>query len=139
MVYNFCRPHGTLTRAAKGIHTTPTMAAGVADHVWTAQELVGLLDPQKLLQMKLGPTVGASGCSLEHVGVALQGRATAASGHGRAFELAPGSLFPIPPAPPTAGSSATSPRSPCTFSAPPSARAADRPFPPAATPALGPQ
>jgi IS1 family transposase len=50
MVYNFCRAHGTLTKQAKGIHTTPAMAAGVADHVWTIDELVGLLDPAKLLQ-----------------------------------------------------------------------------------------
>ena len=50
MVYNFCRAHGTLTKKAKGVHTTPAMAAGVADHVWTIEELVGLLNPAKLLQ-----------------------------------------------------------------------------------------
>lgn len=50
MVYNFCRPHGTLTKKAKGVHTSLAMAAGVADHVWTIEELVGLLDPAKLLQ-----------------------------------------------------------------------------------------
>jgi IS1 family transposase len=50
MVYNFCRPHGTLTKAAKGIHTTPAMAAGIADHVWKVEELVGLMDPARLLQ-----------------------------------------------------------------------------------------
>ena len=50
MVYNFCRPHGTLTKAKGGIHTTPAMAAGVSDHVWTVEELIGLLDPKKLLQ-----------------------------------------------------------------------------------------
>jgi len=33
MVYKLCRPHETLTKAAKGMHTTPAMAAGVADHV----------------------------------------------------------------------------------------------------------
>lgn len=36
--YNFCRKHATL----KG--RTPAMAAGVADHVWTLDELVGLLE-----------------------------------------------------------------------------------------------
>ncbi|MEX2156341.1 MAG: IS1 family transposase [Gemmatimonadales bacterium] len=50
MVYNFCRSHGTLTKAAKGVHTTPAMAAGVTDHVWTVEDLVGLLDPEKVLQ-----------------------------------------------------------------------------------------
>ena len=37
MNYNFCRRHQTLG-------TTPAMAAGVADHVWSLGELVGLLD-----------------------------------------------------------------------------------------------
>ncbi len=50
MVYNFCRPHGTLTKRAHGVHTTPAMAARLADHVWTIEELAGLLDPNILLQ-----------------------------------------------------------------------------------------
>lgn len=37
--YNFCRPHQTLTKAA-GVKTTPAMAAGLEDHVWTLAELV---------------------------------------------------------------------------------------------------
>lgn len=41
--YNFCRPHQTLTRAAKGIHRTPAMAAGLTDHVWTVRDIVALL------------------------------------------------------------------------------------------------
>ncbi len=44
MYYNFARPHMTLTKAAGGVKTTPAMAAGVADHVWTLTEIVGLLD-----------------------------------------------------------------------------------------------
>jgi hypothetical protein len=39
MAYNFAKPHGAL-----GKRTTPAMAAGVADHVWTADEIAGLLD-----------------------------------------------------------------------------------------------
>jgi IS1 family transposase len=35
--YNFCRVHQT-------VKMTPAMAAGVADHVWSVEELVGLLD-----------------------------------------------------------------------------------------------
>jgi IS1 family transposase len=50
MVYNFCRSHGTLTKQAKGIHTSPAMAAGLTDHVWPVEELVVLLDPNNLLQ-----------------------------------------------------------------------------------------
>jgi len=43
MHYNFARPHQTLKKA-NGYQTTPAMAAGIADHVWTIEELVGLLD-----------------------------------------------------------------------------------------------
>ena len=39
MHYNFARPHSSL-----GKNTTPAMAAGVADHVWTLQEIAALLD-----------------------------------------------------------------------------------------------
>jgi IS1 family transposase len=44
MFYNFARPHATLTKAAKHVPTTPAMAAGVADHVWTLTEIAVLLD-----------------------------------------------------------------------------------------------
>lgn len=44
MHYNFARPHKTLTKAAGGYATTPAMAAGVADHVWTNASIAGLLD-----------------------------------------------------------------------------------------------
>lgn len=39
MHYNFARPHSSL-----GKNTTPAMAAGVSDHVWTAYEIAALLD-----------------------------------------------------------------------------------------------
>ena len=41
MFYNFCRPHMTL-RQGKA-QRTPAMAAGVADHVWTLDELLALM------------------------------------------------------------------------------------------------
>ena len=44
MYYNFCRKHQTLTKANGGLHTTPAMAAGIADHVWPVEEVVGLLE-----------------------------------------------------------------------------------------------
>lgn len=44
MHYNFARPHHTLTKAKGGIHTTPAMAAGVADHVWKLEEIPALAD-----------------------------------------------------------------------------------------------
>lgn len=47
MAYNFCRAHDTLTKAAGGIKRTPAMAAGLTDHVWTAEEIIGLMDPTR--------------------------------------------------------------------------------------------
>ncbi len=44
MFYNFARPHMTLTKAANHVPTTPAMAAGVTDHVWSLTEVAGLLD-----------------------------------------------------------------------------------------------
>ena len=46
--YNYCRVHKTLG-------TTPAMAAGVADHVWTIAELVALLDAAEATPTKRGP------------------------------------------------------------------------------------
>lgn len=37
--YNWCRPHQALDRK-----TTPAMAAGLTDRVWTIDELIGLID-----------------------------------------------------------------------------------------------
>jgi len=34
--YNFCRVHAT-------IKTSPAVASGLTDHVWTLEELIGLL------------------------------------------------------------------------------------------------
>lgn len=39
--YNFARPHASLKDPYP---RTPAMAAGVADHVWTLEEIAGLLD-----------------------------------------------------------------------------------------------
>ncbi|HTV58027.1 MAG TPA: IS1 family transposase [Verrucomicrobiae bacterium] len=40
MHYNFCRVHQTL-------RVTPAMEAGIADHVWSVGEIVGLLDKKE--------------------------------------------------------------------------------------------
>jgi hypothetical protein len=37
MHYNFCRIHQTL-------RVTPAMEAGISDHVWSIEEIVGLLE-----------------------------------------------------------------------------------------------
>jgi quercetin dioxygenase-like cupin family protein len=47
----------------------------------------------------VGPAVGATRCSVEHVGMVLSGKATAAFDDGRLFELRAGELFYIPPVP----------------------------------------
>jgi len=36
MFYNYCRVHATLG-------TSPAVASGLADHVWSLEELIGLL------------------------------------------------------------------------------------------------
>lgn len=50
MFYNYCRPHQTLTKTKKGIKTTPAMACGLTDRVWTVENILALMDPKYLLQ-----------------------------------------------------------------------------------------
>jgi quercetin dioxygenase-like cupin family protein len=47
----------------------------------------------------VGPSVGQTRCSVEHVGLVIAGTATAAFGDGRVIELRAGELFYIPPEP----------------------------------------
>jgi quercetin dioxygenase-like cupin family protein len=47
----------------------------------------------------VGPSVGATRCSVEHVGLVLSGSATAAFDDGTVYELRTGQLFYIPPVP----------------------------------------
>ena len=47
----------------------------------------------------VGPSVGATRCHGEHVGIVISGTATAAFDDGRVFELCTGQLFYIPPVP----------------------------------------
>lgn len=49
--------------------------------------------------LHVGPQVGATRCRVEHVGMVLAGRATAAFDDGRVIELCAGELFFIPPIP----------------------------------------
>lgn len=47
----------------------------------------------------VGSLAGTEYCEVEHVGMVLSGRATAAMKDGKIVELSPGALFYIPPAP----------------------------------------
>jgi quercetin dioxygenase-like cupin family protein len=47
----------------------------------------------------VGPGVGATRCSVEHVGMVLSGTATAALEDGRVLEMRVGEVFYIPPVP----------------------------------------
>ncbi len=47
----------------------------------------------------VGPSVGATRCAVEHVGLVLAGTATASFADGRVVELRAGELFYIPPVP----------------------------------------
>ncbi len=42
MNYNFCRLHKTL-------RVTPAMEAGLSNHVWEIEELVGLMESKSIL------------------------------------------------------------------------------------------
>ena len=43
--YNFCRRHQSL-------RCTPAIAAGLSDHVWSLEELVGLLEEREAIQKR---------------------------------------------------------------------------------------
>ena len=47
----------------------------------------------------VGPSVGATHCTVEHVGLVLAGVATVAFDDGRVIELRAGELFYVPPVP----------------------------------------
>ena len=47
----------------------------------------------------VGPTVGASRCTVEHVGLVVSGTATVAFEDGRVVELTEGALFHVPTVP----------------------------------------
>jgi 2-hydroxychromene-2-carboxylate isomerase len=47
--------------------------------------------------LHVGPAIGASSCPVEHVGIVVSGRATAAMDNGTIFEMRPGDLFHIAP------------------------------------------
>ena len=47
MAYNFCTPHGTLTKGRGGLKTTPAMAAGLTRCPWKIEDVLALMDPRQ--------------------------------------------------------------------------------------------
>src|SRR5918998_6671536 len=58
-----------------------------------------IYEPGWRWSMHVGPAVGATRCTVEHVGLVLSGTAVAAFADGRVVELRAGELFYIPPEP----------------------------------------
>lgn len=56
-------------------------------------------DPGWKWSEHVGPNLGASRCTIEHVGMVLEGTATAAFDDGKVVMLTAGNLFYIPPVP----------------------------------------
>src|SRR5437588_12764911 len=48
----------------------------------------------------VGPALGKKSCDVEHVGLVVSGRATAAIDGGSVIEMKPGDVFDVPPGPP---------------------------------------
>ena len=44
MAYNFCTPHGTLTKGRGGLKTTPAMAAGITNRPWQIEDVLALME-----------------------------------------------------------------------------------------------
>lgn len=49
-IYNFCRPHGTLTKTANGTKTTSAMAASLIDPFWSIEEIQEMMDSGRVVK-----------------------------------------------------------------------------------------
>ena len=58
-----------------------------------------IYEPGWRWSVDVGPDIGLKLCSVEHLGLVLEGTATVAFEDGRIWELRPGTLFHIPPEP----------------------------------------
>jgi hypothetical protein len=78
-----------------------TMAKGKFEIVRLGGQTIGraTYEPGWIWSVHVGPTLGATRCSVEHVGLVLSGKAIAAFDDGRRIELRAGELFYIPPVP----------------------------------------
>ena len=80
---------------------TRILSKGRFDVVRLAGLTIGraMYEPGWKWSVDVGPSVGATRCTVEHVGLVLSGTATAAFDDGRVIELRAGELFYIPPVP----------------------------------------
>jgi uncharacterized cupin superfamily protein len=80
---------------------TRTMIKGKFEIVRLGGLTVGraTYEPGWKWSLHVGAALGASRCSVEHVGLVLEGAATAAFDDGRVIELHAGEVFYIPPIP----------------------------------------
>ena len=78
-----------------------TMAKGRFELVRIGGMTIGraTYEPGWRWSQHVGPGVGATRCTVPHVGLVVSGVATAAFDDGRVYELKPGDLFYIPPEP----------------------------------------
>lgn len=58
-----------------------------------------MYEPGWKWSVHVGPTVGATRCSVEHIGMVVSGVATVAFDDGRVIELTEGSVFHVPAVP----------------------------------------
>lgn len=78
-----------------------TLAKGIFEIVRLGGMTIGraTYEPGWKWSEHVGPGVGASRCSVEHVGMVVSGCATAAFDDGTVIEMKAGDLFYIPPTP----------------------------------------
>ncbi len=81
--------------------TRPFEGKGQAEVVALGGKTIGrgTFEPGWRWSEHVGPSVGSTRCTVEHVGLVLAGTATAAFTDGRVIELHAGELFYIPPEP----------------------------------------
>ena len=80
---------------------TRLMTKGRFDIVRLGGQTIGraTYEPGWKWSLHVGPAVGATRCTVEHVGLVVSGSATAAFDDGQVIELRAGELFYIPPEP----------------------------------------
>jgi quercetin dioxygenase-like cupin family protein len=76
-----------------------TFEKGKFEIVWIGGMTIGraTYEPGWRWSLHVGPATGASSCSVEHVGIVVSGRATAAMDNGMITEMRPGDVFHIAP------------------------------------------